>query len=358
MAYPRAGEHYPRSVGELQAWFSTDADCLDYLEWLRWPKGFVCPNCSHEDGWRLGDGRFMCSACGARTSVTAGTMFDRTRTPLTVWFTACWLFATGKDGISALSLKRTLEIGSYQTAWAMLHRLRSVLVRPGRDLLTGTVQVDETYIGGAEPGLAGGRAKGKKVLTAIAVELRKPRGLGRCRISPLADASSESLHGFVMDHVEPGSMIITDGWPPYQGLAQVGYEHKRRSQGAARAQGDDPNKLLPAVHRVVSLAKRWLLGTHQGAADSVHMSHYLNEFVFRFNRRRSRSRGMLFYRVLELAVIHEPLRYQELITRRRPRKVPPVPPKRRGHPHSLERPAAQRPWPSVERQVRAVTHSG
>ena len=232
------------------------------LEWLRWPKGFVCPNCSHEDGWRLGDGRFMCSACGARTSVTAGTMFDRTRTPLTVWFTACWLFATGKDGISALSLKRTLEIGSYQTAWAMLHRLRSVLVRPGRDLLTGTVQVDETYIGGAEPGLAGGRAKGKKVLTAIAVELRKPRGLGRCRISPLADASSESLHGFVMDHVEPGSMIITDGWPPYQGLAQVGYEHKRRSQGAARAQGDDPNKLLPAVHRVVSLAKRWLLGTH------------------------------------------------------------------------------------------------
>ena len=358
MAYPRAGEHYPRSVGELQAWFSTDADCLDYLEWLRWPKGFVCPSCSHEDGWRLGDGRFMCCGCGARTSVTAGTIFDRTRTPLTVWFTACWLFATGKDGISAMSLKRTLEIGSYQTAWAMLHRLRSVLVHPGRDLLTGTVQVDETYIGGAEPGLAGGRAKGKKVLTAIAVELRKPSGLGRCRISPLADASSESLHGFVMDHVEPGSTIITDGWPPYQGLAQLGYEHERRSQGAARARGDDPNQLLPAVHRVVSLAKQWLLGTHQGAADSVHMSHYLNEFVFRFNRRRSRSRGMVFYRLLELAVIHEPLRYHELIARRRPKKVPPVPPKRRGHPHSLERPAAKRPWRSAERQVGAVTHSG
>ena len=169
MAYPRAGEHYPRSVGdgELQAVTGSRPMRTAWtisLEWLRWPKGFVCPNCSHEDGWRLGDsgrGRFMCSACGARTSVTAGTMFDRTRTPLTVWFTACWLFATGKDGISALSrsndetpMKRTLEIGSYQTAWAMLHRLRSVLVRPGRDLLTGTVQVDETYIGGAEPGLA------------------------------------------------------------------------------------------------------------------------------------------------------------------------------------------------------------
>ena len=137
-------------------------------------------------------------------------------------------------------------------------------------------------------------------------------------MSPLADASAETLHAFVMDHVEPGSTIITDGWPAYQGLAQLGYEHGRRSQGAARARGDDPNKLLPAVHRVVSLAKRWLLGTHQGAADSTHMSHYLNEFVFRFNRRRSRSRGMVFYRVLELAVAHEPMRFQDLIASRRP----------------------------------------
>ena len=302
MAYPRAGKHYPGSVGEFQAWFRTDADCLDYLEWLRWPDGFVCPSCGHEGGWRLGDGRFMCPACSTRSSVTAGTIFDRTRTPLTIWYTACWLFATGKDGISALSLKRVLEISSYQTAWAMLHRLRSVLVRPGRDLLSGTVQVDETYIGGAEPGLAGGRARGKKVLTGIAVEVHEPRGLGRCRMSPLADA---------------------------------------------RARGDDPNKLLPAVHRVVSLAKRWLLGTHQGAADSTHMSHYLNEFVFRFNRRRSRSRGMVFYRVLELAVAHEPMRFQDLIASRRPRKLPPEPPKRRGHPTSLERPGANRPWRSA-----------
>ena len=147
MDRPHAGTHYPRSVGELQAWFRTDADCLDYLEWLRWPAGFVCAECGHDRGWRLGDGRYRCSGCGGRTSVTAGTVFDRTRTPLTVWFTACWLFATSKDGISALSLQRTLEIGSYQTAWAMLHRLRSVLVRPGRDRLAGVVEVDETYRG-------------------------------------------------------------------------------------------------------------------------------------------------------------------------------------------------------------------
>ena len=146
----RGGVHYPRSVGGFQAWFRTDADCLDYLEWVRWPLGFVCPDCGHSGGWRLGDGRIMCAACGHRTSVTAGTIFDRTRTPLTVWFTACWSFATAKDGISALSLQKTLEIGSQQTAWALLHRLRSVLVRPGRDLLARTVEVDETYIGGEE----------------------------------------------------------------------------------------------------------------------------------------------------------------------------------------------------------------
>ena len=184
MERPHAGRHYPRSVGEFQAWFRTEADCLDYLEWLRWPAGFACPG------------------CGGRTSVTAGTIFGRTRTPLTVWPTACWLFATGKHGISALSLKRTLEIGSYQTAWAMLHRLRSVLVRPGRDQLAGTVEVDETYCGGEEAGLRGGRARGKKVLTGCAVELRAPNGVGRCRMLPLADASGALLHGFVTANVE------------------------------------------------------------------------------------------------------------------------------------------------------------
>ncbi|MDE3077740.1 MAG: IS1595 family transposase [Chloroflexota bacterium] len=345
MDYPRAGTHYPRSLGEFQAWFRTDADCLDYLEWLRWPDGFVCPGCGVNGGWRLGDGRFMCTGCGGRTSATAGTIFDRTRTPLTVWLAICWQFASGKDGISALSLKRTLEIGSYQTAWAMLHRLRSALVRPGRERLTGVVEVDETFIGGVEAGLAGGRARGKKVLTGIAVEILQPRGFGRCRMFPLADASAKSLHGFVKDHVEPGTKVITDGWQGYNGLDKLGYDHEVRSQRAARTRaGEEPNELLPAVHRVASLTKRWLLGTHQGRMDDAHLASYLNEFVFRFNRRRSRSRGMLFYRVLELAVGHDPVRYRDLIASRRPCKVPPVPPKLRGRPPSLERPQAARPW--------------
>jgi transposase-like protein len=343
-AAPLAGTHYPASTGEFMAWFPADADCLDYLEWLRWPGGFVCPNCGHVGGWDLADARCMCGGCGSRTSVTAGTIFDRTRTPLTVWFTACWLFATQKDGVSALSLKRTLDIGSYQTAWAMLHRLRSVLVRPGRDRLSGMVEVDETYIGGEEPGLRGGRAKGKKSLVGVAVELKEPRGYGRCRMAILADASAASLHPFVTEHVEPGATVITDAWQGYTGIDKLGYTRDRRSQRAARARGDNPGELLPGVHRVASLAKRWLLGTHQGSVDDAHLQSYLNEFVFRFNRRRSRSRGLLFYRVLELAMAHEPVRYRELVLNPQPKGSPPRPPGTRGHPASLERPPAKRPW--------------
>ncbi|MGH9117022.1 MAG: IS1595 family transposase [Acidimicrobiales bacterium] len=340
---PVAGRHYPRSTGELLAWFPTDVDCLDYLEWLRWPGGFVCRFCGHHGGWRLADGRFWCAGCGGRSSVTAGTIFDRTRTPLTVWFMVGWLLATQKGGVSALSVQRALEIGSYQTAWAMLHRLRSVLVRPGRERLAGTVEVDETFIGGEEPGLRGGRARGKKSLVGVAVEV-KPEGLGRCRMAILADASAASLHPFVTAHVEPGATVITDAWQGYSGIGELGYTRHRRSQRAARLHGDDPFALLPGVHRVASLAKRWLLGTHQGSVDEAHLQSYLDEFVFRFNRRRSRSRGLVFHRVLELSVAHEPVRYRDLIVEPTPKKNPPTAPAGRGHPRSLERPPANRPW--------------
>lgn len=228
----------------------------------------------------------------------------------------------------------------------MLHRLRSVLVRPGRDRLAGRVEVDETYIGGEEAGLRGGRARGKKVLTGIAVEVREPKGIGRCRIAPLADASADSLHAFVADHVEPGAVVVTDGWSGYTGLERLGYSHDRRSQRATRARGEDADQLLPAVHRVASLAKRWLLGTHQGSVDDAHLPSYLNEFTFRFNRRTSRSRGMVFYRVLELAVAHQPVRYRDLIASSRPSTVPRRPPDSRGRPPSMERPRAGRPWRS------------
>ena len=352
MDYPRAGAHYPRSTGEFLAWFRTDEDCLDYLEWLRWPGGFACPHCGNAGGWRLADGRVECGDCSRRTSVTAGTIFDKTRTPLTVWFHACWLFATAKDGISAQYLQRSLEIGSYQTAWAMLHRLRSALVRPGRGRLTGTVEVDETFIGGEEHGLSGGRQPGKKVLTGIAVEVSEPKGIGRCRMAVLADASGASLRPFVAGNVEPGSRVITDGWVGYNGLAARGYDHERRNQAAAARRGEDPGELLPAVHRVASLCKRWLLGTHQGKVAPAHLPAYLNEFTFRFNRRHSRSRGMVFYRVLELAAGHDPVRYNDIRATTKPRNRPPRQ-RGTGHPPSLDRPAADRPWRTSEMQLQS-----
>jgi len=321
------------------AWFATDGDCLDYLEWLRWPNGFVCGACGHAGGWRLGDGRFRCIACGRRTSVTAGTILDRTRTPLTVWFTACWLFATQKDGISALSLQRALAIGSYQTAWAMLHRLRSVLIRPGRERLTGRVEVDETFIGGEETGMRVGRAKGKKSLVGIAIERHEPKGLGRCRMGILIDASADSLRTFLHDHVEEGATVITDGWQPYRPATAGMYSHERLV-----VPGPLAHRQLPGVHRVASLTKRWLLGTHQGSVDEAHLPSYLDEFVFRFNRRASRRRGLVFYRVLELAVGHEPVRYRDLIVNPAPAANPPTAPGGHGHPPSLERPPASRPW--------------
>jgi len=290
------------------------------------------------------DGTFRCGGCKTRTSTTAGTIFDRTRTPLTVWFMAAWLFATQKDGVSAQSLQRSLEVSSYQTAWAMLHRLRSVLVRPGRERLRGRVEVDETFIGGEEPGLRGGRQKGKKTLVGVAVELREPKGFGRCRMAILADASAASLHPFVTDHIEPGATVVTDGWAGYAGIDDLGYVRERHSQRAARMRGENPHGLLPAVHRVASLAKRWLLGTHQGSVDEAHLQAYLDEFVFRFNRRTSRSRGLVFHRVLQLAVGHEPVRYADLIVNPLPKRNPPAGRAGWGHPPSLDRPSADRPW--------------
>ena len=223
----------------------------------------------------------------------------------------------------------------------MLHRIRSALIPPGRERLGGAVEVDETTFGGEEAGLAGGRARGeKKMLVGVAVERTEPKGFGRCRLAQIADASAASLRAFLTDNVEPGARVTTDGWQPYRPATQGLYVHER----LPGAQRERAHELLPSVHKVSSLAKRWLLGTHQGSVDEAHLPAYLNEFAFRFNRRRSRSRGLVFYRVLELAVTHEPVRYSELIANPRPSEAPRRPPTHSGRPRSLERPRAGRPW--------------
>jgi transposase-like protein len=238
-------------------------------------------------------------------SVTAGTIFQDSHVPLTIWFRAMWQITSQKNGMSALGLQRVLGLGSYKTAWAMLHKLRRAMVRPGRGRLDGIVEVDETYWGGEETG-AIGRGAEEKALIVVAAE-EDGKGIGRIRLRMIPDASSASLHGFIQEAIAPGSTVRTDGWRGYLGLE--GYVHDRQIQ---RHQ-EEGEHLLPRVHRVIALLKRWLLGTHQGAIGQQHLDTYLDEFTFRFNRRKSKSRGKLFYRLAQQAVQVGPVPFADLI---------------------------------------------
>lgn len=338
---PTAARDYPGSYVDLLSWFPDDDACLDYLEWLRWPDGFRCPRCTARAGWRLGSGRFECAVCGRQTSVTAGTIFHRTRTPLRLWFEAAWQMTSQKHGVSALGVQRSLGLGSYQTAWAMLHRYRAVMVRPGRERLTGHVEVDEAYVGGVEDRVRG-RQTETKAIVAIAVEIENPKGFGRIRLAKVADVSAESLLAFIDGAVEPGATVHTDGWQAYLTVGERGYEHERT---VMRTQSDPAHVVMPGVHRVASLLQRWLLGTHQGAVTHEHHDAYLNEFTFRFNRRRSRQRGMLFYRLLQQAIAAEPITYTSLIAEPNPTGRRPSPASRPGRVSTA--PVVHRPWREV-----------
>lgn len=301
-------EDYPRTLLEFEERFRTEEACGAYLVQLRWPQGFRCPRCGHDQAWRLQRGLFQCCGCDAMASVTAGTIFHRSHLSLRVWFRAIWWLTNQKSGVSAVGLQRTLGLGSYKTAWTCLHKLRRAMVRPGREPLTGEVEVDEVFIGGVEPG-GGKRHVGTKALVAMAAEVRG-RGIGRVRMRPIADASAQSLEDFVQETVAPESVIVTDGWTAYPGLERRGYVHRPR---VVSKSGQTASALLPRVHRVAALVKRWLLGIHQGRVSREHLGEYLDEFTFRFNRRLSRYRGKLFYRLLQQAVAIEPTPFKRLV---------------------------------------------
>jgi transposase-like protein len=300
-------EDYPRTQLDLERRFSDEAACRDYLFKLRWPEGFSCPGCGQGQALAIRRGLWRCENCRRETSVVAGTIFQDSKLPLSLWFRAMWLVTSQKSGMSALGLQRALGLGSYKTAWALLHKLRRAMVRPGRERLLGTVEVDETYWGGQEEGVRG-RQVVEKALIAIAAE-KEGQGIGRIRLRHIPDTSRATLHGFIAASVEPGSTIITDGLNAYRNLQ--GYIHDRHVQ---RRQPDDAEHLLPRVHRVASLLKRWLLGTHQGAIAHEHLGDYLDEFTFRFNRRKSASRGKLFFRLAQHAVQVEPAPFETLVT--------------------------------------------
>lgn len=311
------GVDYPRNRLEFDEFFPDEASCWAYLERVRWPRGFICPRCLWSGTpWRSGRDLLVCPECERQTSVLAGTTFHRTRSPLRTWFLAAWQITSQKYGANALGLQRDLGL-SYKTAWAWLHKFRRAMVRPNRDRLKGIVEVDETYIGGVEEG-GQGRHTETKALVAIAVEIVDEKRLGRVRMQPAADASGESLRPFLKRNVRPGSTVLTDGWSGYSGLEALGYDHVVINQSASP---DPPHVLLPGVHRVASLVKRWLLGTYQGAIAKAHLPYYLDEFTFRFNRRGARARGLLFYRLIEQAteVPHTPTARLYLGTGRGPR---------------------------------------
>ena len=276
--------------------FSTEEKCREYLFEVRFPKGFVCPKCGHDKCWAVGATLFTCADCRHQTSVIAGTIFQDTRKPLIDWFTAIWWITTQKNGASAQGLQQVLGLKSYETAWAWLHKIRTAMVNPNRTKLSGVVEIDETLIGGVSTGKRG-RGAGNKTLVIIAVELDGNK-VGRCRMGIIADASSDSIHPFINENVEKASVLITDGWNGYNGIEKEGYTREIHVQ----KHEDDEEKLLPHIHTIASLLKRWLLGTHQGRVEKKHLQAYLDEYIFRFNRRKSAQRGLLFYRLLEAAV--------------------------------------------------------
>src|SRR5690349_20559104 len=304
----------PQDCLEFNARFGTDEQCREYLFQARWPDGFRCDGCGHGDAYTLRTRLvYECTACGKQHSLLAGTLFEQTKTGLARWFLAIYLVTSSKGGIAATELKRQLGLGSYQTAWTWLHKLRKAMVRPDRQPLAGRVEVDETHLGGPRPGRPGRGAAGKAAVAgAVEAGRGKARGrrLGRLRLAPLADASAESLEAFLAAHVAKPATVTTDGWRGYLGLPAEGYDHEPINLAATWG---DAALRLPGIHLVFSLVKRWLLGTHHGAVSEKHLPAYLDEYVFRFNRRTATLVSHGFARLIEQAIKTGPTTYREII---------------------------------------------
>lgn len=303
----------PRNVADFNQMFPDEAACLAYLAACRWPDRFRCPRCGEREAFDLPRRRlWQCKSCGHQTSVTAGTVLHRTRTPLLVWFWAAFWMTAHKPGLSALQLQHMLGLARYETAWLILHKLRRAMVDADREPLRGTVEIDETFIGGEQLGLRGGRQRtGRKaLLVAIAVEIRG-KGSGRCRAEVIPDATAPTLSRFIVRTIAPGSTVLSDGHRGdggTKGVAAHGDTHQPRTQESFRLAGTED--VVPHAHRAISNLKAWLLGTHRGVgADQLPV--YLDEFVFRWNRRRSPMAG--FQTLLGLGAHREPATYKAIL---------------------------------------------
>ena len=301
---------FPKTLLEFEATFATEEQCRAYLERQKWPDGFRCPRCGGATSWYVVSRQLrVCASCQHHCSLTAGTVLQGTRKSLRAWFHAMYWVTSSKGGLSAKELQRHLEC-SYQTAWTWLHKLRAAMLVPDRKPLSGEVEVDETYIGGPAQGPAGRGADNKTIL-ACAVE-KDGAGTGRVRLGVIQNASKEKLSAFIQGQVEPGTTAHTDGWRGYSDLERSGYRHILT---VIDGSGLKAHVLLPRVHRVFSLLKRWILGTHQGSVSCKHLPTYLEEFTFRFNRRNAKSRTLLFQRLTEEIVRNTCRPYWQIIGR-------------------------------------------
>lgn len=303
---PVARVDYPATWQEFDAWFPDELAARRFFEKLRWPEGFVCPKCFVSDAWETGKGKWMCRECGRQTSVTSGTVMDRTRTPLKTWLAAIWFVCSQKNGMSAKALQQILGFKSYETAWSMMHKLRRSMVHAGQLPLGGpgvAVEIDETVIGGRSKGMSGPRMLNKSRVV-VAIERQHPKGLGRVRMQSISGQIRDDVLDFAANNIAAGSIVYTDGASHYNDLTKtIDVTHEQISMVHAP---DPAHVVLPTVHRVASLLKRWLAGTLHHGQSLENIDFYLNEFTFRFNRRTSHSRGLLFYRLCDNVVSTRP----------------------------------------------------
>jgi len=299
-------EDFPKNEVEFDRRFFSEQSCFDYLFQLRWPEGFCCPRCGHTEHWITSRGLYLCRQCKHQQSVTAGTIFHGTRKPLRLWFKALWWFSTSKTSVNASSLKDRLGLGSYQTAWCWLQKLRTCTVFSDRNKLSGNIEADEFYLGGKRSGLRG-RGAEHKCKVAIAVE-RQGRKLGRLRLQVIECCSAEELISFAKENIDLGSQITTDGWSGYRVLQSKGFVHKT----IISSNTENKESVLPGVHLVISLFKRVILGTFQGRFDPQYLQRYLDEYVFRFNRRTCQSIGKRFWRIMQQTATSAPITWREL----------------------------------------------
>lgn len=286
MGVPRPS--FPRNLREFQARFASEDACWEYLAACRWPDGFRCPRCGHGRGYSLlGTRRRQCCSCRYQVSLTAGTIAHNSKTALTTWFWAAYLMTTDKRGLSALLLQRQLGIGRYETAWMILHKLRRAMVNRSREPLRGEIELDETWVGGTQAGLRGSRQlKGRKAaLVLVAIE-KRGRASGRARMEVIPDFKGATVRGFLGRNVEVGATIHTDGLKSFEGFAEGGYKHVPRTQPSRLRLRQGAKSVVPLADRVIGNLKNWLVGTHHGVSRS-QLPVYLDEFVFRLNRRRT-----------------------------------------------------------------------